>query len=229
MSKKYSQILNPSIYYLQSNKEYEIEVMINNSRIRHFSESELNMDMQLSQCPVISSTEYDKCFFLVHRAYSHFFGNIKDKKERPKFKIKNYCKIISGLKKINKIHLYQKFKNLVDIKDNKTFIEKAIKAYTQEGDFCYLFNRIMRNFETGLISFAYYMGPFLYGVNKFVKEDPSFSMSKDMALYRIINCSKLDFYLYKLNVGHITCFPSLTSTSLKDNSLVQLKIIQVNL
>lgn len=157
-------------------------------------------------------------FFLVHRAYAHFFGNIKDKKERPKFKIENYCKIISGLKKINKIHLYQKFKNLVDIKDNKTFIEKAIKAYTQEGDFCYLFNRIMRNFETGLISFAYYMGPFLYGVNKFVKEDPSFSMSKDMALYRIINCSKLDFYLYKLNVGHIICFPSLTSTSLKDNS-----------
>ena len=56
MSKKYSQILNPSIYYLQSNKEYEIEVMINNSRIRHFSESELNMDMQLSQCPV--------CYFI---------------------------------------------------------------------------------------------------------------------------------------------------------------------
>ena len=38
-------------------------------------------------------------------------------------------------------------------------------------------------------------------------------MSKSMKLYRIIQCSKLDFYQYKLNLGHIICFPSLTSTS----------------
>lgn len=31
----------------------------------------------------------------------------------------------------------------------------------------------------------------------------------------ILKCSKLDFYLYKLNLGHIICFPSLTSTSSK--------------
>ena len=39
-----------------------------------------------------------------------------------------------------------------------------------------------------------------------------------MKLYRVITCSKLDFYLYQLNVGHIICFPSLTSTSSKDGS-----------
>ena len=71
----------------------------------------------------------------------------------------------------------------------------------------------MRNFEKGLISFAYYMGPFLYGLNKYVKDNPKFSISKKMKLYRIIKCSKLDFYQYKLNLGHIICLPSLTSTS----------------
>ena len=217
--KKVFTSIEPLYDYLQSNKNYENEVIIKNSEIKNFfSESDLDMDNQFFQCPVISATEYDKCYFLVHRAYSHFFGNINDQNERPKFSINNYLKIVEGLMKINKLDLIQKFKNLVDISDNKTFIEKAIRTYTQEGDFCYLFNRIMRNFETGIIKFAYYMGPFLYGANKFVKEDPTFAMSKDMILYRVINCTKLDFYLYKLNIGHIICFPSLTSTSLKDNN-----------
>jgi len=36
-----------------------------------------------------------------------------------------------------------------------------------------------------------------------------------MTLYRFINCSKIDFYSYKLNLNHIVCFPSITSTSSK--------------
>ena len=65
------------------------------------------------------------------------------------------------------------------------------------------------------MSLAYFMGPFLFGLNKYVKDNPSFSLQKDMTLYRIINCSKLDFYSYKLNLNHIVCFPSITSTSSK--------------
>ena len=57
------------------------------------------------------------------------------------------------------------------------------------------------------------MGPFLYGLNKYVKDNPNFAISKKMKLYRVIKCSKLDFYQYKLNCGHIICLTSLTSTS----------------
>lgn len=71
----------------------------------------------------------------------------------------------------------------------------------------------MRNFESGLISLSYYMGHFLYELNKYVKDNPSFAILHDMTLYRYINFSKLDFYLYKINKGHIICFPSKTSTS----------------
>jgi len=112
--------------------------------------------------------------------------------------------------------LIQIFKILFNLKDNNSFVEESIRAYTGESNFCYLFNRVMRNFEEGLISFAYYMGPLLYGLNKYVKENKEFAILKNKKLYRIIECTQLDFYLYKLSLGHIICFPSFTSTSSKE-------------
>ena len=135
------------------------------------------------------------------------------------FKKDNLNKILEYLNQINfedeKVRnvLINKFINLVNLEENNLFIEKSIREYTSESIFCYLFNRIMRNFEKGLISFAYFMGPFLYGLNKYVKDNPTFAISKNMKLYRIIKCSILDFYQYKLNNGHIICLTSLTSTS----------------
>ena len=74
----------------------------------------------------------------------------------------------------------------------------------------------MRNFEKGLISLAYYMGPLLYGLNKYVYENPDkFAFRENMVLFRNIECSILDFYLYAINLKHIICFPSITSTSTK--------------
>ena len=184
-----------------------------------FSSDEIKMDNQLQQCPLISSYEYDNCYFLVHIIYSHFFGNINSKNEESMFKNENLDKILDYLNKFNfeeekeKNLMIEKFKNLVSLNNNNAFVEKSIRYYTGESNFCYLFNRIMRNFEKGLISFSYYMGPFLYGINKYVKDNPKFAISKKMKLYRIIQCSKLDFYQYKLNLGHIICLPSLTSTS----------------
>ena len=187
-----------------------------------FSQEEIKMDRQIQQCPVITSSEYDKCYFLIHKAYSHFFGDINNKYEEVKFNEINFNKIKESLNKIKfieqneKDNLISEFKNLLNIKNNNIFVEKSIKYYTGESSFCYLFNRIMRNFEPGLVSFSYYMGPLLYGLNKYVKENPNVCISNDMTLYRRLNISKTDFYLYKLNLGHIICFPSLTSTSSQD-------------
>ena len=183
-----------------------------------FSYDEIKMDKQLEQCPVISAYEYDKCYFLIHRAYAHFFGDMKDKKSLPVFNdsnfqiIENYIinsKIIEKDK--DKKDLIKKFEKL---KGSKNFVELAIRFYTGESCFCYIFNRTMRNFDEGLISLAYYMGPFLYGANKYVYENPDkFALREDTILYRNIQCSLLDFYLYTINEKHIICFPSITSTS----------------
>ena len=67
-----------------------------------------------------------------------------------------------------------------------------------------------------LFHIIYYMGPFLYGLNKYVKENPAFAISHNMTLYRYIKCTQLDFYLYKINKGHIIFLPSITSPSSKD-------------
>ena len=177
------------------------------------------MDKQLQQCPLISAREYDRCYFLVHKIYSQFFGDMNNKFELPKFKTENFNKILEYLNNFNfekekdRNDLINAFNKLVNIKTNDEFVEKSIREYTGETMFCYLFNRVMRNFEKGLISFAYYMGPFLYALNKYVKNNPNFAITKKTKLYRIIQCSNLDFYQYKLNLGHIICFPSITSTS----------------
>ena len=58
----------------------EIETFLHEDKYI-FSSNEIKMDKQLQQCPFISSYEYDKCYFLVHKIYSHFFGNINNKNE----------------------------------------------------------------------------------------------------------------------------------------------------
>ena len=181
-----------------------------------FSYDDIKMNKQLEQCPVISAYEYDKCYFLIHRAYAHFFGNMNDNSN--KFftksnlnKIKEYINNSKAIKDSEKQDLISRF---VPLEGKKNFAELAIREYTNESGFCYIFNRAMRNFEPGLISLAYYMGPFLFSVNKYVKDNPGkFAFKQDMKLFRNIQCSIYDFYLYKMNLNHIICFPSITSTS----------------
>ena len=181
-----------------------------------FSSEDIKMNKQLEQCPVISAYEYDKLYFLIHRAYAHFFKDIKDKKNvifnfSNFIKVKDYINSSKIIKNTEKRSLIEKFNKL---KYDLDFVENSIRKYTGESSFCYIFNRTMRNFEPGLISLAYYMGPFLFAANKYVKENQEkFGFNGDMTLYRNIQCSIFDFYLYYINSNHIICFPSITSTS----------------
>ena len=60
------------------------------------------------------------------------------------------------------------------------------------------------------------MGPLIFEFNKYVKNRKECAFSQNMTLYRKFNCTDTEFYLYKLNLNHIICFPALTSTSSKD-------------
>ena len=95
-------------------------------------------------------------------------------------------------------------------------METTINKYSGESTFCYLFNRMMRNIESGIIYLSYYMGPFLFELNKYVRNRKECAFSKSMTLYRKFKCSETEFYLYKLNLNHIICFPAVTSTSCED-------------
>ena len=39
-----------------------------------FKDYKIQMDKQIQDCPVITAEEYDKCYFLVHRAFSYFLA-----------------------------------------------------------------------------------------------------------------------------------------------------------
>ena len=187
-----------------------------------FSQDEIKMDRQVQFCPVITSSEYDKCYFLIHRALAHFFGNINY--DNPIFFPSNLKRVKESLNKAKDIDSYDRnnllniFEKFLGITDNNTFVEKSIRYYTSESKFCYLFNRMMRSFEPGLVEYAYYMGPLLFGLNKYVVDNPETSFSKNMTLYRSLTLSEIEFYSYKINLGHIICFPSLNSTSLNEKS-----------
>jgi hypothetical protein len=182
------------------------------------------MNRQLSTCPIISAYEYDQLYYLVHRAYAHFFTNDSSRKD-PKYekwptfgdinlqKIKEFINDFDAENDNVKKQLLKEFKQL---NQSENFTEDAIRAYTGETPFCYVLNRVMRNFEKGLIKLAYYFGPFLFGLNKYALEHPDKCLNKDTTLYRKLRVNPLDKYVYKLSVGHVICFPSLTSTSIVD-------------
>ena len=188
-----------------------------------FYDNEISMDKQVKECPIITKEEYDKCYFLVHRAFAYFFENFNSKYHS--FGDENY-KIIEKLLNIlyclgyfkfeDESRLSSIFNELKNTKRSNIFVEKTIRKYTGESIFCYLFNRMMRNIERGVIYLAYFMGPFLFELNKYVRNRKECAFSKSMILYRIFNCTETEFYFYTLNLNHIICFPALTSTSSKD-------------
>ena len=61
------------------------------------------MKNQFLQYPVITAEEYDRCYFLVHRAYANFFSDLGNKYEKPKFIYQNNSKIIDCLHKLKKM------------------------------------------------------------------------------------------------------------------------------
>ena len=200
---------------------------------RIFTSDEIQMDRQLSSCPIITAFEYDELYFLVHRAYAHFFTNESGRKNPkfenwPKFEDSNYNKIKDFLKqKKFEQNVYEELDTKFSrLKDAENFTEEAIKCYTGEGYFCYNLNKVMREFEKGLIKLSYYMGPLLFGLNKYALEHPEKGLNEDTTLYRKLVVNPLDKYIYKLAVGHIICFPSLTSTSVLENNFHPTNISQ---
>ena len=108
--------------------------------------------------------EYENYYFIIHRAFSQFLGNINNINERLIFdydkldKIKQLLNKVKDIKKSEKDALINIFETLVDTDNNNIFVEKSIMYYPVESKFYYLFNMMMRSFVPGLAHFAFYMG-----------------------------------------------------------------------
>jgi len=150
----------------------------------YFSFEQIQTNKQLQLCPLITAKEYDKCYFLIHKAYSYFFDDINNNNydlNSKRFSDRNLTKILDYLfdtitENNEQIKIFDFFESLKCSHNNNDFVEKSIRAYTGESKAFYIFNRAMRNFEQGLMNLAYFMGPLLFGLNKYVKDNPSFSL-----------------------------------------------------
>jgi len=197
-----------------------------------FKEYEIQMNGQIQECPLITADEYDKCYFLVHKAISYFFDNFDSNNHS--FNKQNFLIIKYFLiRKFNDIKYYKDedisrlvdiFKELHNAARYDIFVEETIRKYTGESIFSYLLNKMMRNIESGIIYLSYFMGPYIFELNKYVRNRKECAFSKDMILFRKIKCTETEFYLYKLNLHHIICFPAFTSTSSEDTDYEPTKL-----
>ena len=69
----------------------------------------------------------------------------------------------------------------------------------------------MRTFNNHPIKLAYFIGPFLLGLNKYILDHPEKGLKNKTTLYRNININPLDKHIYTLAVGQIICFPAFIS------------------
>ena len=106
---------------------------------------------------------------------------------------------------------------IVRLKNSKNFLKDSSKFYTSENDFVYFFNRIMRNIDKSLARLSFIIGPMYYSMVRYLeKENPSLKLNKSMTLYRSITINRFDLNIYYMSLGNIICFPSFTSTSIKE-------------
>ena len=105
-------------------------------------------------------------------------------------------------------------------KSGNNFLKEAIKKYTEESYFYKVLNQVMRVFDEKLYKLAYFIGPFMLALNQYLLKYPQKGLNQDTMLFRTINIDPLEKYDYTLSEGHIICFPSFTSTSVKRDKFI---------
>ena len=98
----------------------------------YFSFEQIQTKKQLELCPLITAKEYDKCYFLIHKAYSYFFddmnnndyySNSKRFSDIYQTKILDYLfESITGNNE--KIKIFDFFESLKFSHNNNDFVEK---------------------------------------------------------------------------------------------------------
>ena len=207
--------------YLDLQKVYnKIRLISNNFKfIRNFlkhinyAKDDLNMDNHQMASPMITYFDYKKIIFPIHRVLASFFD--------PNFIEFSFDYFLIAKKFILDSTETTKTKNkIIDIMEkltsSKNFPVDCIKYYTGE-NLCYMFNKALRNFEKNYIEMAYFIGPFYFGLFRYLLLNPEKQLNEKTVLYRDITIDRLDLYSYQFCENDIICFTSFTSTTLKKN------------
>jgi len=188
---------------------------------KKFSKKDLIMDNHLPVTPLITYYDYKKCLFPIHRILAYFF----------KYDIRGYSRgyFLEAKKYIDnsifeedtKEKILYIMEDLIMDRDKERFSsewfpKKCIQYYTGE-NLCYVFNKSLRNFDKFYVEMAYFIGPFYYGLFEYALRHREKILNKKTILYRDLIMDRLDLYFYQFCENDIICFPSFTSTTLKEN------------
>jgi hypothetical protein len=98
-------------------------------------------------------------------------------------------------------------------------VAQFIEAYTGETKLCYSLNKWLRDLEENVYNnIKYFAGPFSYALYQFAHNDRKEGIYKSKTFYRKMTIKLSDYYLYKMYIGELICYPAFTSTSEKDIS-----------
>ena len=197
---------------LITNRFYEVKNFLESKK---FSEEDLSMDNHLSLTPLITYYDYKKCLFPIHRILAYFFQFDKNDFSYKYFSIaKRFIE-----KSVFETETKEKILKIMEDLSNKKgedFPKACINYYTGE-NLCYVFNKALRNFEKFYVEMAHFIGPFYFGLFNYALENPNKALNKKSTLYRDVTMERLDLYSYQFCEKDIICFPSFTSTTIKEN------------
>ena len=128
----------------------------------------------------------------------------------------------SGCNEVQKKELETIINNIYN---SNTPLKEFLKFYTDEHEYIYIFNRIMRNIEKGVSRLSFLIGPMYYSMVRFLKKErEDLNLNKSMTLYRTIELNEFDLNNYYMAQNNIICFSSFTSTSRKKGEFQTTKI-----
>lgn len=203
------------------------------SASQQFNNYDKNLKKLISDTQLISLNEYEEYYFINHKILSFFF--IDDYK--PLNFSKDYLvKVFNFIDKETddtdyddenkKLNLKMKLRKLVD---SENFLKDSLEFYTNESNFIYILNKVIRNIERGATRLSFLIGPMYYNMIRYLTiENPSLKLTEDATLYRNIDIKDYDLNLYSMAEGTIICFPSFTSTSYTNEFIPTANALETN-
>jgi hypothetical protein len=173
------------------------------------------MSNQIPTTPLITFYEYKYCYFSFHRIIAKFF---KQNWLSPELIVWDRILIAKFLEKSNfPFYLKSKILEIMDkLLKSKNFTRDCIRYYTSE-NLCYIFNKTLRDIGKNYDGMSHFVGPFNYALFKYLHDNPNKGLNHNITLFRDVQMSILDFYLYYLSLDDVICLPSFTSTTVLKN------------
>ena len=196
--------------YPKIKKVYNIFSNVINDISQHWLSSNNN----LISNKFITFDEYSNKYINLHKKLSEFFDqNYYDLEYNCEYK-DQFINFIEEKEPDDFKHIIY-FVNQVE----EGSVSEFITAYTGETKLCYSLNKWLRDCDSSdYEGIKYFAGPFSYALYKYAYNDKNQGIYHNKTFYRKMTIKLSDYYLYKISIGELICYPAFTSTSEKDIS-----------